>query len=178
MSLIRVSEWAAKHNFTRQNAYQIIKRHNIPLSEHTHKIDEELADRIWAEAQNPAKRRGGAAGGEAAQNNLAFEEEDLPVPAVPGGSPLGRAQLADLLLRVRHRKLTVDQMEGKLVPLASVRAFEAAVWAEASRQFRVVGVELKDDLFSAENPNEIQQMLDNRIDRILRSMSGWRPEAD
>jgi hypothetical protein len=183
--LIRVSEWAASQQFSRQNAYKAIRNHGIPFYDGSgnrnpdgHFINRAEANRIWEQSKNPAKQRGGRAGGEARQDQMSLqvEEDDAPITE-PITSKLGQAQLAYTLIRIKERRLSVDQIESKLVQLASVRRFESEVFAHAKTQLMAIASELRDDLAAETDPRKCEDMLDRRIRRALTNISQWRPDA-
>jgi hypothetical protein len=191
MELIKVSQWAVEKEFTRQNAYKIVRRHSIPFYDaqgnpdpEGHFIDRDEANRIWNASRNDAKARGGQAGGAARQEQLNLDPEDAdelsqtPAPRSGDASPLGRAQLAHILLRVKEKRLTVDQMEGKLVPLASVRAFEAQAFTEVRNQLLGIGAELRDDLAAETDAVRCQALIDDRISQALTVLAAWTPDQE
>jgi hypothetical protein len=172
-----LADWATRHNISRVAAYKRIKTHNIPWAA-PGKLDLDEADRIWAASLNPAKQRGGIAGGELSQDqpNL-FAGLPADPERFQTRSDLGKAQLARELLRVKRERLTIDELEGKLVPLDDVRAFEAEVFSAIKGELEVIGEELMDDLAASTSPHECREMVDRRIAGALVRLSNWKPRA-
>lgn len=182
-----VAEWAKKHDISRVAAYRRLSRHQIPWNRENHTIDFEEADRIWEESRNPAKQRGGAAGGEAARQQTALfveesqrpDEAEADTPAAASErSILGRLQIQREALRIRKEKLTVEQLERTLVSVAGVRAFEARVYSLVKSQLLNIGSELQDDLAQETDPARCREMVDARIRKALSNLAAWRPEDE
>jgi hypothetical protein len=66
-------------------------------------------------------------------------------------------------------------MQGKLVPLDTVRAYEAAMFAQIRSALLVIGPELRDDLAGMSNPAQIEEMITKRIHQELAKLAAWRP---
>lgn len=197
MQIGSIADWAERQKISRVAAYKRIAQHNIPWVTKG-KIDLDEADRIWAEAMNPAKQRGGIEGGLAAQDAAqarlfgsgADEDDDAETPQLPFPAPnghggmggtevrqaLGRAQLQRELYRIRREKLTVEEMEGKLVPLLDVRAFFAESYAAAKGEILVIGSETCDELATISDPVKIRAIIDDRANKALSWLREWKPK--
>jgi hypothetical protein len=118
------------------------------------------------------------AGGEASTDS----QPSLFLPSPPDAetfrnrSELGKAQLARELLRVKRERITIDEMEGKLVPLDDVRAFEAEVFSAIKGELEVIGEELMDDLAATVDAHECRQLVEKRIAGALFRLSQWKPK--
>lgn len=191
MTIGSLADWAARQNISRVAAYKRIASHNIPWVSKG-KLDLDDADRIWNDSVNLAKQRGGEAGGlaasDAAQARLfanGEDEDDAPeLPFPSNGSSAGnselRSNLAKLQMqrevyRIRREKLTVEQMEGKLVPLADVRAFEAEMITAVKAHLVLIGSELADDLAATADPVKCRFLVEDRINAALVQLSEWKP---
>lgn len=180
MRLGSVEDWAKSQGISRQAAYKRIREHGIPYHS-PGRLDMDAADQIWEASVNPAKQRGGVAGGEAAaevhQSGL-FGDDDGPAasPADPAArSVLARVQIQREILRIKREKLTIEQMEGSRVPLADVRAWEAQAFAAVKNALLVIPAELCDELAEETNPARCRELVERRINQALNELAQWEP---
>jgi hypothetical protein len=162
-----VKEWADRHKISPVAAYKRIRSVNIPVVKG--RLDLDQADEIWSRNLNPSKQLGGAAAAEAHRENA---------PAPIESNIRGRLQIQREALRIKREQLTIDQMEGKLVNLAEVRAFEARAFAAIRTSLLAIPGEIRDDLARLEDPVEIEAILRGRINKALRELAEWRPSGD
>ncbi len=184
-----MQDWATEQKISRQAAYKRITEHGIPFAS-PGRLDLDVANQIWTESMNPAKQRGGEAGGTAAaadrQAGLfgGAEDDDAPADLPAGGgngnvrSMLGRAQLQREILRIKRERMTLEQMEGKLVPLSDVRAWEAQIFTLAKSELVIIGSELCDELAGCSDPIRIRHLIDGRVNQALGRLSQWEPTGD
>jgi len=176
MRIGSIADWAKEQRISRVAAYKRIKNHGITVSRGRLDLDE--ANRIWQASLNPAKVRGGVAGGSNNREDYNPPSPDDPAdPPVPGmRSTMGKLQIQREALRIRRERLVIDALEGKSVSLADVRAWEAQVFTNVKSTLVVIGAELRDDLAVSTDPVECQAMIDRRINAALASLAGYKPE--
>jgi len=182
--IITVAQWAEEENISRVAAYKRIQDHAIPFVSKG-KIDRDIANRIWKESANPAKQRGGEAGGSNGQEpRETFVEEQPPLfsgipesPRTPT-SAIGKVQLKRELLRIRREELLIAELEGRLVPRDDVREFESQQVAAAKELLLTAGAELRDELAATPSPTRCQELVDKRIHEALSKLSQWRPKKE
>lgn len=156
-----VAQWAKKEQIARQVAQQRIDDHGIPFVS-PGLIDFDVADSIWQASMNPAKQ----------EAKLARKANGIPKRAV---SELGKVQIERQKLLIQKEKLLIQEMQGKLVPLDTVRAYEAAMFAQIRSALLVIGPELRDDLAGMSNPAQIEEIITKRIHQELAKLAAWRP---
>ncbi len=186
MRIGSVQDWAREHDISRQAAYKRIREHGIPFTS-PGRLDLDVANQVFEESVNPAKQRGGEAGGAAAVADrqaglFGGDDDEAPEASIPNGpgngnvrSMLGRAQLQREVLRIRRERMTLEVMEGKLVPLSDVRAWEAQMITTAKSDLVVIGSELCDELAGCSDPIRCRELVDGRVNQALRRLSQWEP---
>lgn len=160
-------------------AYKRIRAHHIPVIDG--RLNFEEADRIWYASLNPAKVRGGEAGGSNGKMQPGlFADEELPPPS-NGDAAAARSTFATIqrtreLLRIKREQITIAALEGKLVSLHDVRQFEGQQISQVKNALLTIGGELRDELAASTDPVECQALVDTRIHQALRLISQWKPQ--
>lgn len=158
-----VAQWAKTQGITRDTAFKRVRAHNIPYVANG-KIDFSVADAICDASMNPKKMDAVAA-----SRNGGAAAVERPV------SELGKLQMERERIRIKIDQAQLDELEGKLVPLDTVRAYESAMFAQVRSSMLVIGSELRDDLAGLTDPAQIEKMINGRVNQALMKLAAWKP---
>jgi len=90
-------------------------------------------------------------------------------------SQLGILQLQREALRVRREQLLIGELERRLVPLETVRAYEAQMFAEIRSALLTLGPDLRDDVAAMDQPAKVEALINAKVNLALARLAGWRP---
>lgn len=155
-----------------------LKRCLRPGRRGAHAIDPEIADQEWTANTDPAQVRARpGAPGEPAQGTLPGmtppDEARTRAAAASGaaGQAFAAARAMSESARARLARLDLEEREGRLVELDRVVDGASTIGRELHDALRAMPARVAGTLYGMRSANEVRQLLDAEIDRILRTLS-------
>jgi len=158
-----VADWGKTLGLTRQAAFSRVRKHGIPYVAKA-KIDFTVANAICEASMNPKE-----------QDRVALSRNGGTAAIERPVSELGKLQMERERIRIKREQAELEELEGKLVQIDEVRAYESAMFAQVRSAMLVIGSELRDDLAALTNPAQIEALINGRVNQALLKLAAWKP---
>jgi hypothetical protein len=176
--LVSQREYSRRRNISHTAVRQRITKGQISTVGPKKMIDPKVADQEWEDHTDPSKPRNRLTGSPKARRQAG--EPEQPMEMGGGGTAPGngkeityqQARTARETYKAAEAKLELDERVGRLVDANKVKmaAFDAARTARDS--LMAMPERMARVLHAAQSPDEVQQLLEDAIERICEELSG------
>jgi hypothetical protein len=177
MPELSVIEWAKREKISKQAAYKRLELLKIKPNAKG-KIDADQVTKRWAGSQNEVQRQNSQ------QQKSALQKRATPGSPKPEtqsgqqraepdkqGPSLADFQTALAALKVKDKKLDIEEREGTLVLTEDVRAEWSRMALAAKGKFQNLGSELAQRLADEPDPIRCREMIDERVNAALSELA-------